>query len=129
MSQGFYAGGSGGSSAGEGSSRHAGDEERVGSSFQPSPPPAYMTVGNGSTSDSATALMSSLNHDSGYGGSIASGSTMDGSESRGWDSNLMEDRPTPGHTPTQPGEWNPAGLSPYSRMNHFVDGLANVLSL
>lgn len=97
--------------------------------FNRAPPPTYMTVGNGSTSDSATALMSSLNHDSGYGGSIASGSTMDGSESRGWDSNLMEDRPTPGHTPTHPGEWNPAGLSPCSRMNHFVDGLANVLSL
>lgn len=110
MSQGYFAGDSG-SSAGEGSSRHAGEEERVGSPFYPTPPPAYMTVGNGSTSESATALMSSLNNDSGYGGSIASGSAMDGDEGMGWHSNLMEDRPTPGATPTNPGEWNPAGLS------------------
>lgn len=110
MSQGYFAGGSG-SSAGEGSSRHAGEEERVGSPFYPRPPPAYMTVGNGSTSDSATALMSSLNNDSGYGGSIASGSAMDGDEGMGWHADLMEDRPTPGHTPTNPGEYNPAGLS------------------
>lgn len=90
-----------------------------------------MTVGNGSTSESATALMSSLNHDSGYGGSIASGSMMDGSDSRGLPSSLMEDRPTPGHTPTQPGEWNPAGMSFLVRDDsHFAEeGVANVFFL
>ncbi|KAJ5800083.1 uncharacterized protein N7518_002151 [Penicillium psychrosexuale] len=64
-----------------------------------------MTVGNGSTSDSATALMTSLNQDSGYGGSIAD--TEEDANSA-WRAGLMEDRPTPVHTPTRPGEWNPA---------------------
>lgn len=110
MSQGYYPSGSG-SSAGEGSSRHAGEEERIDSPSFPRPPPAYMTVGNGSTSENAAALMSSLNSDSGYGDSIASGSAMDGNVGGGWPSGLMEDRPTPVHTPTHPGEWNPAGKS------------------
>lgn len=105
MSQGYYPGGRDPSS-GEGSSRHAGEEERVDSPFFPNPPPAYMTVGNGTTSDSATALMASLNNDSGYGGSIASGE-----EGTSWHEGLLEDRPTPTHTATQPGEWNPAGSS------------------
>ncbi|KAJ6139301.1 hypothetical protein N7471_005787 [Penicillium samsonianum] len=64
-----------------------------------------MTVGNGSTSDSATALMTSLNQDSGYGGSIAD---TEEDASSAWRAGLMEDRPTPVHTPTRPGEWNPA---------------------
>lgn len=34
---------------------------------------------------------------------------MDGDETSGWRSDLMVDRPTPVHTPTHPGEWNPAG--------------------
>ncbi|KAJ6144940.1 hypothetical protein N7470_008835 [Penicillium chermesinum] len=72
------------------------------------PPPAYMTVGNGSTSESATALMASLAHDSGYGGSIAGDSAHEDS-SAAWRAGLMEDRPTPLHTPTRPGEWNPEG--------------------
>ena len=110
MSQEYFSR-NGGSSAGEGSSRHAPEEESSSSSppsdypFHPTAPPAYMTVGNGSTSQSATALMSSLNEDSGYGGS----SVMDGDETSGWRSDLMVDRPTPVHTPTHPGEWNPAG--------------------
>lgn len=105
MSQEYFPG-KGSSRAG--SSRFAGeDEER--SPFYPQPPPAFMTVGNGSTSDSATALMTSLNQDSGYGGSIADGSAMEGDSSAAWRAGLMEDRPTPIHTPTRPGEWNPAG--------------------
>ncbi|KAJ6148127.1 hypothetical protein N7497_010109 [Penicillium chrysogenum] len=63
-----------------------------------------MTVGNGSTSESATALMTSLNQDSGYGGSIAD---TEEDASSAWRAGLMEDRPTPVHTPTRPGEWNP----------------------
>ncbi|KAI9375258.1 hypothetical protein BJX61DRAFT_531773 [Aspergillus egyptiacus] len=92
-----------GSSAGEGSSRHAEDEVPTQSPFASRTPPAYMTVGNGSTSENATALMSTLNADSGYGGSIA-----DSESSAGWRSEMMVDRPTPVHTPTQRGEWNPA---------------------
>lgn len=68
-----------------------------------------MTVGNGSTSDSATALMASLNNDSGYGGSSTGDSAMEGDSSAAWRAGLMEDRPTPVHTPTRPGEYNPAG--------------------
>ncbi|KAJ5587506.1 uncharacterized protein N7459_003271 [Penicillium hispanicum] len=102
MSQEYFPG-EGSSRAG--SSRFAGeDEER--SPFQP--PPAYMTVGSGSTSESATALMASLNNDSGYGGSMADDHAVDGDSSAAWRAGLMEDRPTPVHTPTRPGEWNPA---------------------
>ena len=91
-----------------GSSRFSGeDEER--NPFYSQPPPSYMTVGNGSTSESATALMASLNHDSGYGGSVAGDSAADGDSSAAWRAGLMEDRPTPSHTPTRAGEWNPAG--------------------
>lgn len=110
MSQEYFSGTSG-SSAGEGSSRHPPQEESSENPFFSSPPPAYMTVGNGSTSESATALMASLNQDSGYGGSNAGGSLMDGHAGSGWRPELMVDRPTPQHTPTLPGEWNPAGLS------------------
>lgn len=104
MSQEYY--------PGEGSSRAAssrfpGEEEERNPFFQP--PPAYMTVGNGSTSESATALMTSLNQDSGYGGSIAGESAMESDSNAAWRAGLMEDRPTPIHTPTRPGEWNPAG--------------------
>jgi mitofusin len=88
-----------------GSSRFGGEEEER-SPFQP--PPAYMTVGNGSTSDSATALMSSLNNDSGYGGSIAGESAIEADANAAWRAELRQDRPTPAHTPTRPGEWNPA---------------------
>lgn len=90
------------------SSQFAGeDEERT--PFTPNPPPAYMTVGSGSTSASATALMTSLNNDSGYGGSIAGDAAADIDGSAAWRAGLLEDRPTPLHTPTRSGEWNPAG--------------------
>ncbi|CEL03503.1 Putative Complex: FZO1 of S. cerevisiae is part of a larger protein complex of 800 kDa [Aspergillus calidoustus] len=102
MSQEYFPG-KGGSSAGEGPSRQPPDELPEQSPFAPRPPPAYMTVGNGSTSESATALMSSLHTDSGYGGSVA-----DGASSADWRSDMLVDRPTPAHTPTQQGEWNPA---------------------
>ncbi|KAL1998351.1 hypothetical protein VTN02DRAFT_6358 [Thermoascus thermophilus] len=93
------------SSGGEGSSSRFRDDEQPGSPFFPRAPPEYMTVGQGTTSESAMALMASLNQDSGYGGSIAGDSAVD----RGsWHSGLMEDRPTPKHTPTLPGEFNPA---------------------
>ena len=129
MSQEYFPG-QGASSAGEGSSSPSSsspthaypppptEEERLpstsSSTMFPRPPPAYMTVGNGSTSESATALMASLHEDSGYGGSIPSGSVMEGDAGGDWRADLMVDRPTPMHTPTHLGEWNPAGsfLSP-----------------
>ena len=90
-----------------GSSRVPDEEDQ--NPFTPQPPPAYMTVGNGSTSESATALMASLANDSGYGGSIAGDNAADADSSAAWRAGLMEDRPTPTHTPTRAGEWNPAG--------------------
>ncbi|CAG8277591.1 unnamed protein product [Penicillium salamii] len=109
MSQEYYP--AEGSSSGAASSRFPGEEELPEQSPFFPPPPAYMTVGNGSTSDSATALMTSLNQDSGYGGSIAGESAMEEDSNAAWRAGLMEDRPTPVHTPTRPGEWNPAGCN------------------
>lgn len=105
MSQEYFPG-LGGSSAGEGSSRHPPDQESSQNPALPNAPPAYMTVGNGSTSESASRLMASLEEDSGYGGNIASGSVMDGNGGGGIRSELLEDRPTPMHTP---GLYNEAG--------------------
>lgn len=51
--------------------------------------PNYMTVGSGSTSESAHRLQQILDDDSGYGGSIASG----------FNPSLHADRYTPVHTP------------------------------
>ncbi|KAA8652700.1 hypothetical protein EYZ11_011662 [Aspergillus tanneri] len=107
MSQEYFPG-KGGSSAGEGSSRHPPDDEPSENPFFSTAPPAYMTVGNGSTSESATALMASLQEDSGYGGSVASGSVMDGDTGGRLRSDLLVDRPTPAHTPTHLGQYNPA---------------------
>lgn len=66
--------------------------------------PSYMTVGNGSVSESASRLAAMLDDDSGYGGSVADGS----SANSGWHPGITEDRPTPSHTPMLPGETNPA---------------------
>lgn len=91
------------SSAGEGSSKHA---PGGGSSSSPRPDgegPEYMVVGSGSVSHNATSLMASLNHDSGYGGSVM------GESADGYRAGLMEDRPTPSHTPVLPGQFNDAG--------------------
>ncbi|KAK5161530.1 hypothetical protein LTR04_004263 [Oleoguttula sp. CCFEE 6159] len=63
-----------------------------------------MTVGSGSTSESAARLAAMLDDDSGYGGSIMSGEDMD----RGWHPGLTADLPTPSHTPLRPGESNAA---------------------
>jgi mitofusin len=59
--------------------------------------PAYMTVGNGSTSLHAARLQAMLEQDSGYGGSIAgddvSPSMSGPSSATAWDSAIHEDRP------------------------------------
>jgi len=67
-----------------------------------------MTVGSGSTSASAAALMSTLDHDSGYGGSIADDRYSNDGSLKGWHPGLTGDLPTPAHIPTLPGETNPA---------------------
>lgn len=67
-----------------------------------------MTVGTGSTSASAAALMASLDRDSGYGTSIASGDYPREGSSLGWNPRVTEDSPVPAHTPTLPGEYSTA---------------------
>lgn len=74
-----------------------------------------MTVGSGSTSASAAALMASLDFDSGYGGSIAGDSQSIEGGMRGWNPGMTTDRPTPSHTPGRSGESNAACES-------YVDG-------
>ncbi|DAA73238.1 TPA_exp: Uncharacterized protein A8136_5163 [Trichophyton benhamiae CBS 112371] len=91
-----------GSSAGEGSSRSTERHSPIpGDERPPSQVPGYMIVGSGPASGNATSLMSTLHEDSGYGGSIIDGNSDIGSES--WQAGLMEDRPTPSHTPVGPG--------------------------
>ncbi|KAL8696418.1 MAG: hypothetical protein Q9224_002809 [Gallowayella concinna] len=67
--------------------------------------PHYMTVGSGSASASAAALMSSIERDS-TSGSISGDSHTTAGYPRGWRPGLTEDLPTPSHTPTLPGEYN-----------------------
>ena len=67
-----------------------------------------MTVGSGSTSASAAALMATLDNDSGYGGSIADDNYTNDGSVRGWHPGITQDLPTPSHTPTVMGESNAA---------------------
>jgi GTPase SAR1 family protein len=53
--------------------------------------PGYMTVGSGSTPEAAARLISMLDQDSGYGGSMVDGE----STSKSWLSTISEDRPSP----------------------------------
>jgi GTPase SAR1 family protein len=62
--------------------------------------PGYMTVGGGSTPEAAARLVSMLDDDSGYGGSIQDGE----SAGRSWHSNIGEDRPSQSPTPLLNGE-------------------------
>ena len=57
--------------------------------------PQYMTVGSGSTSASAAALMARLDHDSGYGGSISSDNYSNDGRAPTWHPGLTYDVPTP----------------------------------
>lgn len=66
--------------------------------------PQYMTVGSGSTSESAARLQALLDEDSGYGGSITGDDTMESA----WHPGPAQDRFTPAHTPVRPGESNAA---------------------
>ena len=74
----------------------------------PSYRPQYMTVGNGSQPSHAAALMEQLERDSGYG-SMPGDVQSSGGEMRAWEDELLQDRPTPAHTPQISGQ--PASLS------------------
>lgn len=52
--------------------------------------------------------MSTLDNDSGYGGSIADDTYTNDGSSKGWHPGVSRDLPTPAHTPTLRGETNPA---------------------
>ncbi|KAF2397643.1 hypothetical protein EJ06DRAFT_481435 [Trichodelitschia bisporula] len=64
-----------------------------GHSGAPPARPGYLTVGTGSTSEHADRLAALLDSDSGYGGSIADGESLN----RGWHHGVEADRPTPVH--------------------------------
>lgn len=66
--------------------------------------PQYMTVGNGSASESAARLQAILDADSGYGGSIMS----DDVSENGWHPGPLHDQYVPPHVPVAPGETNAA---------------------
>lgn len=82
-----------------------GEESR----FNPTPRPKYMTVGNGSASESAARLQALLNscdntdNDSGYGGSIG-GESVGGAHT--WGPTLTEDRPMSLYSPVTKGQSN-----------------------
>ena len=67
--------------------------------------PQYMTVGDGAESENAAALMAQLEQDSGYG-SMAGDLPLHGGEAQAWRDELLQDRPTPAHTPTIAGRPN-----------------------
>lgn len=106
MSQNYHPGD--GSTSGTSSPRPASVRSVNNPPFRNAARPHYMTVGSGSTSASAAALIASLEEDSGYGGSIAGDSYTNDGSARGWHPGLTHDLPTPAHTPTQMGESNPA---------------------
>ena len=67
-----------------------------------------MTVGSGSTSASAAALMASLDNDSGYG-SMTDGDYQNDGSARRWDPGMTQDLPTPPvRTSVVPGQDSPA---------------------
>jgi GTPase SAR1 family protein len=75
------------------------------------PPPGYMTVGSGSTPEAAARLISMLDQDSGYGGSMA-----DGDAAR-WHGGIGEDRPS---APPAPVPGSSTGSSDQDRQRSHV---------
>lgn len=63
-----------------------------------------MTVGSGSTPEAAARLVSMLDDDSGYGGSMVDGQ----SSASSWHSHIGEDRPSQPPSAIQPAEPNPS---------------------
>ena len=69
--------------------------------------PQYVTAGSGLESSHAAALMAEIASDSGYG-SMGGDHHGAGGEMRTWQDDLLQDRPTPAHTPVRTGETNAA---------------------
>lgn len=88
------------------SSKHHDLESFESQPHAPSTPyrPQYMTVGSGPHSDVAAELIEQLERDSGYGSGIAGDVHAAGGEMRAWHEELLQDRPTPAHTPRLIGE-------------------------
>ena len=97
MSQEYYKGKGKASEGGESSSHNSRASNR----------PQYVTVGSGSTSESAARLKALLDNDSGYGGSVA-GDSINGAPPL-WNPAMTEDRPTPpAQSPMPRGETSDA---------------------
>lgn len=77
-------------------------EESSSSARDNGPPPGYMTVGSGSTPEAAARLISMLDQDSGYGGSISNG------EAGRWHPSIGEDRPSAPPASELPGTSTPS---------------------
>jgi hypothetical protein len=92
------------SSSGESSSSHPDDG--------PHARPGYMTVGSGSTPEAAARLISMLDQDSGYGGSL-----VDGDSSGRSYPNIVEDRPSASPTSILPAS---AGSAEQDRQRSHV---------
>jgi mitofusin len=75
--------------------------------------PGYMTVGSGSTPEAAARLVSMLDDDSGYGGSLHDGQSSVPS----WHSNIGEDRPSQSPTSVLPAG---SGNSEHDRQRSHV---------
>jgi len=75
--------------------------------------PGYMTVGSGSTPEAAARLVSMLDNDSGYGGSLHDGQSSVPS----WHSNIGEDRPSQSPTSILPAG---SGNSEHDRQRSHV---------
>ncbi|KAF1918526.1 hypothetical protein BDU57DRAFT_445889 [Ampelomyces quisqualis] len=87
------------------SSRRNGRSTGESTPNRPNPGPGYMTVGSGSTPEAAARLVSMLDNDSGYGGSMMDGEgSGSGSGSGSWRANIGEDRPSQSPTPILQGE-------------------------
>ncbi|KAL8795070.1 MAG: hypothetical protein Q9195_002367, partial [Heterodermia aff. obscurata] len=83
-----------------------------------------MTVGSGSTSASAAALMASLDRDSGYGTSISGSEYPHPGNSLGWNAREAVDRPIPTHKPTMSEEFSPAAENEKKLLASHIHQLA-----
>uniref|UniRef100_A0A093VGH5 Transmembrane GTPase fzo1 n=1 Tax=Talaromyces marneffei PM1 TaxID=1077442 RepID=A0A093VGH5_TALMA len=102
MSQEYFPATGSSSASKDASSSHQEHDEQKPSFPNSWAAPQYMTVGNGARPAAAEALISSLNHDSGYGGSVAGDGALEG-DLTDWQAGMLEDRPTPAHTPRETG--------------------------
>lgn len=75
--------------------------------------PGYMTVGSGGTPEAAARLVSMLDDDSGYGGSMMDGESVN----RSWHSTIGEDRPSQSPSQILSGE---ASSSEHDRQRSHV---------